>query len=215
MRWRTLVLAVFCAAWTSCGVEAKQGASRTLLGISQQQALVSAQHVLAEKGFETEEVDLGRGVVKSAWRDRAYNSVQYEVTVAPKSEGDGGLVLVTVSANEKDRSIRGWGEQYASSKGTEQMLGAIIDAAVDSVGEAPVELSEVSSAPGCSGSSDCPAGQHCGSGRCVSECTGAADCPEGEQCDDRGRCVPVPKECEPCDVAGKEPESGKKKKKWR
>ncbi len=197
MGLRTTLLITFGIAMSSCGVNQQQGAKRTLAGLSGEHVLISAQHALAKEGLDVEEIDLENGELTSEWKERHRKQVQYTVAVTPKEGGaDGdsqGIVVIEVSAVEKEKIVGGWSKPIpVSTSETDDLLDEIVDMSIGRY--IPGEI--VESEPKCGSSSDCPGQTHCGSGRCVSECAQNSDCEPGRRCDDKGRCIPP--EPEPC-----------------
>jgi hypothetical protein len=203
----------------SCGWTQRTNVRHTLLGVSRDQALVAAHRALAEQSYEVESVDLEAGRVTTAWRDRPSRSLRYVITVdATVAQPAGGArpcgghelcgtggAEVTVTAEARDRAVRGWTEGYPVPNEASRMLRHVEREArgVTSVALAapppppppPPPAPEPPPAPperSCTASRDCPPGQHCGTGRCVWECATDDECEAGAQCDRRGRCVAPP-----------------------
>lgn len=203
----------------SCGWTQRTYVRHTLLGVSRDQALVAAHRALAEQSFEVESVDLEAGRLTTAWRDRPSLSLRYVITVdgaAARAAGGAepcgtrqlcgtGGAEVTVTAEARDRAVRGWTEAYPVPNEAARMLRRVEREArgVASVALAPEPPPQEQPPPApeppptpperpCTASRDCPPGQHCGSGRCVWECATDDECETGASCDRRGRCVAPP-----------------------
>lgn len=223
MLLRTFILAAACWALVGCGVDAHQKASRTLTGVTQQHVLIAAQHTLADKGLDVEELDFEKGVLKSSWDKKIRKQFQYDVSVLPQGEtpeasgrtlGGGAeaqTVVITVAATAREKVVGGWSDPIpASTEQANELLDDIVELSIERFDPGTVEITTVTT-PKCSAPADCPIGQHCGSGRCVQECVANTDCESGNRCDDRGRCIPP--EPPPCPTSSAEPEQDKEDKK--
>jgi hypothetical protein len=197
-------IVVFCGiALLGCGVSSQQGATRTLTGLTTQQVLIAAQHVLAEEGIDTEEINVENARLISSWQEKNNRQLQYEIAIVPKSEAEGEAdetssdvetLVVSVSVNSREKIVGGWSEPVVSSSSyTSSMLDDIVSMSILRYNPAATPM--LSKAK-CSSTEECPTGTHCGSGHCVSECQIAGDCEYGTNCDDRGRCVPNAETCE-------------------
>lgn len=224
MRWRRYMAGAICVALASCGVET-QLKKRTLVGVSAQQTLIDAQHALAEEGLDIEEIDFQQGMIKSSWQTKNRRQIQYVVQVstpdmekagpapiqvgadagvppvATDTSGDTapGVVDIRVTTQVKEKTVGGWTSPKPSrSARAERLLDDIIELSIRRFPGAPEDVPPPPPAdetPSCLSSTECPAGMHCGSGKCVKECEVKSDCGTRSVCDERGRCVP---RVEPC-----------------
>ena len=108
MRTRRLLvsLLMLLGLW-GCAFQAGQGAKRSLLGVSNQQLLIDAQHVLATEGLDVESVDMSTGEITSTWQTKNRKQIQYMVKVkaqslrpgAPTASATGGAEMGTSAAS--------------------------------------------------------------------------------------------------------------------
>ncbi|MDD5306310.1 MAG: hypothetical protein PHU25_03210 [Deltaproteobacteria bacterium] len=183
---KRLLAVALCAMAVACGGAAQDSAQRPIVGIGQGRVVLAAQDLLLEKGYSCTKVDAQQGLLSTDWSNQPRRSTRYEVQAVP-SDKTPGAVVVTVRALSRDRTLGGWSPEYGSQSDAENLLEDILGWEDTATEKPPITPTE----PSCKGSADCPAGQHCGSGRCVSECTGSTDCGAQEQCDGKGRCVQV------------------------
>jgi hypothetical protein len=189
-----------------CGWTQRTYVRHTLLGVSQQQALVAAHRALVEQSFAIESTDLRTGALVTDWLERPGRSIRYVITTVPRDTAQPGVpsVEVTVRAEARDRAVRGWTDEYPTPNEASRMLRRVEREAQEVAAVAPLPAPTPPAPPPrveeppapperpCTGSRDCPPGQHCGSGRCVWECATDAECDGGGLCDRRGRCVAPP-----------------------
>lgn len=187
---------VFCLAGclllaASC-VKAPQNAKQTIAGMEQTQVLIAAQHALAEEGYDVEEFDAEKGLLKTEWKKREQGQIQYEIQVSPRGEAAVSMLEVSVTAKSKKKTTNGWSEpQDASTGDLESILKDIVEMVVSRYIPGETALSTPVQ-PKCESTEGCTPGMHCASGLCVSECTAASDCETGNICDPNGRCIPEP-----------------------
>lgn len=188
-------IAVLCL-WlvAGCGHGPVEPAKRTLTGVTRQQALIAAQHTVANQGLDTEELDYEKGVLKTNWSHKQRQQVQYEVAVTPANEDmEVETVVVAVSSKTRHKTIGGWSEPAVSNRmATEKLLDEIVEKTTDRFRIQNVPQKEKE--PECARSEDCAMGSHCGSGQCVTECSSDTACDAEKECDERGRCIPTPPE---------------------
>jgi hypothetical protein len=215
------IAAVIGMVLFGCGVAANQSIKQTLMGVPREQVLVDAQHVLAEEGFDVEEVDFEKGEIKSSWQKKMRHQVQYVINIKDTGGGvpavaavpDAGpqwetpeIVEIVVQANTREKTVGGWTEGSPSTSAkASRLLEDIVELSVDRFGKGlgvspqkkVIKEEEKDTAPEltCKTTEACPAGMHCGSGFCVSECAMEGDCESGYGCDERGRCFLKPEPC--------------------
>jgi len=200
---KAFALFVFSVAVLGCGLTTQQSAKQTLAGIDQQEALIAAQHTLAEEGVDVEQLDFQTGELKSTWQKKNRQQIQYTVTVEGAGQATAGTVVVTVKAQSREKIVGGWSDPIpANNADLDDLLGDIVSLAVSryepgqtmiesTTVETPLPSTTTSSTPtfNCVTTTDCPAGSHCAGGKCASECDTNGDCETGKQCDGQGRCV--------------------------
>ena len=223
MRLKRLLvsLALLFGVW-SCAIQTGQGVKRSLLGVSNQQMLIDAQHVLAQGGIEVESVDVAAGEITSEWHTKNRKQLQYIIRVeeqpvapaasVPPTDTDGtkqsatigvSKVQVTVKVNVRKKTVSGWSEPVPGEDGkASDLADEIIALAVNRFEHGAVPLSpeeeEAEEEPKlvCENNAGCGAGLHCANGMCVAECDAAHPCVDsGRECDVRGRCVLKPEPC--------------------
>ena len=220
-----LVAGVVSIGVAGCGVQTTNGAKRSLLGVSERQLLIDAQHVLAAEGLEVASFDAKKGEMTTEWETRARRQLQYVVAVtdramgaaetSPKADDTDAAsspgrvprsVTLNVAVKQRDKTVKGWGTPYpASAKKAEDLADDIVELSVRRFNhgiqmstDLPIEETDeppTEKAPTCEATAGCDAGFHCAGGRCVAECTADMTCPGSEQCDPRGRCVSKPAPC--------------------
>ncbi len=201
---KAFALVVFSVAVFGCGLSIQQNAKQTLAGIDQQQALIAAQHTLAEEGVDVEEISFEKGELQSIWQKKNKKQIQYKVTVEPKKDTGITTVVVTVSAQSRDKVVGGWSDPVpAANVDIDDLLEDIVSLAVSRYepgATAPqadiVETQAISTPPApsynCVTATDCPEGNYCEGGKCTSDCRANDDCEAGKQCDHQGKCVDMP-----------------------
>ncbi|MDD5308725.1 MAG: hypothetical protein PHU25_15515 [Deltaproteobacteria bacterium] len=109
---REICIGTVLLALAGCAGAAVPLSSRTLPGVTGQQAIGAARIALVGRGYRIESLEPGRGALTTGWRDRNRRSMRYEVQV----EGAGGSedVTVAVAAKARDRIVGGWSSEYAA-----------------------------------------------------------------------------------------------------
>jgi hypothetical protein len=222
---RLLVSLVLLLCGASCGSRVNQGVKRSLLGVSNQQLLIDAQHVMAREGLEIESIDVKRGEIASTWQTKNRKQIQYVVKIegsatahmpaANQTDTDNvgdtepvepvlSPTSITVSVKVKEKTVKGWSEPVPGQDGkAADLADDIIALSVDRFehGRPAASLAEPEEtpeekAPECENTAGCGAGLHCAMGACVSECDATHPClEEDRECDVRGRCVLKPEPC--------------------
>lgn len=225
MRLKRLLvsLALAIGVW-SCAIQAGQGVKRSLLGVSNQQLLIDAQHVLAQEGIEIASIDVNTGEITSEWQTKNRKQLQYIIKVEQQLieeaaltaqstdtddvDDDSSIVMskaeVTVSVNVRKKTVKGWSEPISGENAKASDLADDIIAlavkrfeyGVHSITAVEEEKEEEEPTLVCENNAGCGAGLHCANGICVAECDAARPCTDsGRECDVRGRCVLKPVPC--------------------